>query len=104
MMGIPLTVIIFFAVVVYFVCRAVQRSEQQEIRCVFDFYIAANEILRDEERRWYGFEIADVRTRSGRPANDERSAAARLLRPRRALPPHGRSRCRRRASLLRPRE
>ena len=60
MMGIPPTVIIFFAVVVYFICRAVQRSEQQEIRCVFDFYIAANEILRDEERRWYGFEIADV--------------------------------------------
>jgi hypothetical protein len=56
-MGIPLTVICFFATVVYFVWRAVQRSEQQDVKNIFDFYIAANEILRDEERRWYGFEI-----------------------------------------------
>lgn len=66
MMGIPLTVIIFFAVVVFFVWRAVQRSEQQDIRGIFDFYIAANEILRDEERRWYGFEIAEAIERGDR--------------------------------------
>jgi tetratricopeptide (TPR) repeat protein len=56
-MGIPLTVIFFFATVVYFVWRAVQRSEQQDVKNIFDFYIAANEILRDEEKRWYGFEV-----------------------------------------------
>ena len=55
--GIPLTVIFFFGTVVYFVWRAVQRSEQQDIKHVFDFYIAAHEILRDDEKRWYGFEI-----------------------------------------------
>jgi hypothetical protein len=60
MMGIPLFVIGFFAVVVYFVWRAVQRSEQQDVKNIFDFYIAANEILRDEEKRWYGFEINNV--------------------------------------------
>ncbi|MDT7690068.1 MAG: hypothetical protein QOE46_2827 [Acidobacteriota bacterium] len=60
MMGIPLTVIVFFATVVYFVWRAVQRSEQQDVKNIFDFYIAANEILRDEERRWYGFEVNQV--------------------------------------------
>jgi hypothetical protein len=59
-MGIPLTVIFFFATVVYFVWRAVQRSEQQDIKNVFDFYIAANEILREDEKRWYGFEINNV--------------------------------------------
>jgi hypothetical protein len=59
-MGIPLTVIFFFAAVVYFVWRAVQRSEQQDVKNIFDFYIAANEILRDEEKRWYGFEINNV--------------------------------------------
>ena len=59
-MGIPLTVIVFFATVVYFVWRAVQRSEQQDVKNIFDFYIAANEILRDEEKRWYGFEINSV--------------------------------------------
>ena len=60
MMGIPLFVIVFFAAVVYFVWRAVQRSEQQDVKNIFDFYIAANEILRDEERRWFGFEINNV--------------------------------------------
>ncbi|MDQ3755899.1 MAG: hypothetical protein M3371_14350 [Acidobacteriota bacterium] len=60
MMGIPPTVIFFFATVVYFVWRAVDRSEQHETRRIFDFYLAANEILRDEERRWYGYEIGEV--------------------------------------------
>jgi hypothetical protein len=59
-MGIPPTVIVFFATVVYFVWRAVQRSEQQDVKNIFDFYIAANELLRDEEKRWYGFEITQV--------------------------------------------
>jgi hypothetical protein len=58
--GIPLTVIFFFAAVVYFVWRAVQRSEQQDIKNIFDFYISANEVLRDDEKRWYGFEITQV--------------------------------------------
>src|ERR1051325_4427560 len=56
MMGIPPFVILFFAAVVYFVWRAVQRSEQQDVKNIFDFYIAANEILRDEKKRWDGFE------------------------------------------------
>jgi len=59
-MGIPLTVIVFFATVVYFVWRAVQRSEQQDVKNIFDFYISANELLRDDEKRWYGFEITQV--------------------------------------------
>ncbi|HEX8559007.1 MAG TPA: hypothetical protein VF668_12940 [Pyrinomonadaceae bacterium] len=58
--GIPLTVILFFATVVYFVWRAVQRSEQQDVKNIFDFYVAANEILRDEEKRWFGFEVNQV--------------------------------------------
>ncbi len=57
MIGIPLTVIFFFGTVVYFVWRAVQRSEQQDVKHVFDFYISAHDILRDDEKRWYGFEI-----------------------------------------------
>jgi hypothetical protein len=58
--GIPLTVILFFATVVYFVWRAVQRSEQQDVKNVFDFYVSANEILRDDEKRWFGFEVNHV--------------------------------------------
>jgi len=59
-MGIPAPVIFFFAIVVYFVWRAVKHSEDEQTRNIFRFYGAANEILRDDERRWYGFEIADV--------------------------------------------
>ncbi|HKP72060.1 MAG TPA: hypothetical protein VJT82_03920 [Pyrinomonadaceae bacterium] len=60
LMGIPPTVIFFFATVVYFVWRAVDRSEQHETRRIFDFYLAANEILREDDRRWFGFELTEV--------------------------------------------
>jgi len=60
LMGIPPTVIVFFAVVVYFVWRAVDRSEQHETRRIFEFYLSAHEILRDDDRRWYGFEIGEA--------------------------------------------
>jgi len=60
LMGIPPTVIIFFTTVVYFVWRAVDRSEQHETRRIFDFYLAAGDVLREDERRWFGFEITEV--------------------------------------------
>jgi hypothetical protein len=60
MLGIPPTVLVFFSVIIYFVWRAVDRSEQHETRRVFEFYLAAHEILRDDERRWYGFELSEV--------------------------------------------
>ena len=59
-MGIPFSVIIFFAIVTYFIWRAVQQTERQDTGRVFEFYIRANEILRSEEQRWYGYEIAEV--------------------------------------------
>ncbi|MFL6228940.1 MAG: hypothetical protein ACJ741_09185 [Pyrinomonadaceae bacterium] len=60
LMGLPLTVIIFFAIVAFFVWRAIDRSEQHETRRIFEFYLAAHEILRDDDRRWFGFEINEV--------------------------------------------
>jgi len=59
-MGIPFSVIIFFATVTFFIWRAVQHTEHQETGRIFEFYIAANDVLRDEERHWFGFEIAEV--------------------------------------------
>jgi hypothetical protein len=60
LMGLPMSVIIFFAVVAFFVWRAVDRSEQHETRRAFEFYLSAHEILREDERRWFGFEINEV--------------------------------------------
>ena len=59
-MGIPASVLVFFSVVTFFIWRAVQRSEHQETGRIFEFYVRANDILREEERRWYGFEISQV--------------------------------------------
>lgn len=66
LMGIPVSVIVFFAIVTYFIWRAVQRTEHQETGRIFEFFIAANNILRDEDRRWFGFEISEVIERGER--------------------------------------
>jgi hypothetical protein len=68
-MGLPLSVIIFFAAVTYFIWRAVQHSEGEDTRRIFEFYLRANDILRGEDRRWYGFEIASVIERGERVAH-----------------------------------
>lgn len=59
-MGIPVTVIVFFAVVTYFVWRAAQKSDNRQLGRVFEFYLSANDILSQEERSWFGFEIAEA--------------------------------------------
>lgn len=69
MIGIPFSVVIFFAIVAYFIWRIVQKSEQQETTHIFEFYISANDILRDEDRHWYGFEITEVIARGERILN-----------------------------------
>ena len=35
-------------------------GSRNETREIFEFYLSANEILRDDERRWYGFEIKEA--------------------------------------------
>jgi tetratricopeptide (TPR) repeat protein len=65
-MGIPFSVIIFFAAITFFIWRTVQHNEHQETGRIFEFYIAASDVLRDEERHWFGFEIAEVLERGER--------------------------------------
>jgi hypothetical protein len=36
------------------------------VREVFEFYLSANEVLRDDERRWFGFEVHEVINRGER--------------------------------------
>ena len=66
LMGFPMTIIIFLALVGYFVYRAISRTELGEVRGIFEFYLEANEILRDDERRWYGYEIQEKINRGER--------------------------------------
>ncbi|HVF23084.1 MAG TPA: hypothetical protein VM941_08420, partial [Pyrinomonadaceae bacterium] len=37
-----------------------RRAQMREVERIFEFYVAADAILREEERRWYGFEISEV--------------------------------------------
>jgi hypothetical protein len=46
--------------VVFVVWLCARRAQAREVERIFDFYIAADAILREEDRRWYGFEIAEV--------------------------------------------
>jgi hypothetical protein len=58
--GFSPAIIVLFLVAGLIIWRTMRRSEYQEAEKVFEFYIAADDVLRDEGRQWYGFEIADV--------------------------------------------
>ena len=50
-------VLLWRILVIWIVAR---HTQTREVERIFDFYVAADAILREEERRWYGFEIAEV--------------------------------------------
>jgi tetratricopeptide (TPR) repeat protein len=56
----PMVVIFFFGVFAYFLWKAFSQPAHKGIREVFEFYLAANEILRDDDRRWFGFEVQNA--------------------------------------------
>ena len=58
--GLPSLFMVFVTGVVLIVWLFAKRAQTREVERIFDFYIAADAILREEERRWYGFEIAEV--------------------------------------------
>jgi hypothetical protein len=58
--NIPVFVIFFFGIFAYFVVKMLSSSSGNETREIFEFYLAANDILRDDDRRWYGFEIKEA--------------------------------------------
>ena len=53
-------VIFFFGIFAYFLWKTFSQPSRNETREIFEFYLAANEILRDDERRWFGFEVQEV--------------------------------------------
>ena len=58
--GLSPVIMVFVTGVVLVVWLFARRAQAREIERIFEFYIAAEAILREEERRWYGFEIAEV--------------------------------------------
>ncbi|HEU0253974.1 MAG TPA: hypothetical protein VFR12_13150 [Pyrinomonadaceae bacterium] len=58
--GLSPVLMVFVTGVVFVVWLFARRAQAREVERIFDFYVAADAILREEERRWYGFEIAEV--------------------------------------------
>lgn len=56
----PTFVVFFFGIFAYFLWKTFSQPARSGTREIFEFYLAANEILRDDERRWFGFEIQEV--------------------------------------------
>ena len=77
--NIPVFVIFFFGIFAYFVVKMFATSSGGETREIFEFYLAANDILRDDDRRWYGFEIKEAIDR-GEAILQRMSAAPPLVR------------------------
>ncbi|HEY0367456.1 MAG TPA: hypothetical protein VGC73_13380 [Pyrinomonadaceae bacterium] len=58
--GVPPMIMVLFTGMFLVVWLFARRAHAREVERLFDFYIAADAVLREEERRWYGFEIAEV--------------------------------------------
>jgi hypothetical protein len=58
--GLPAFVIFFLGAFSFFLWKLFASGAASDTRKIFEFYLAANEILRDDDRRWYGFEVHDA--------------------------------------------
>ena len=58
--GLSPVIMVFFFGVILVIWIVARHTQSREVERIFDFYVAADAILREEERRWYGFEIAEV--------------------------------------------
>jgi hypothetical protein len=61
--GFPIFLLAFFGALAFFVWKVFTGETRTETRRVFEFYLAANDILRDDERRWFGFEVKEAAAR-----------------------------------------
>ena len=58
--GLSPVIMVFVTSVAMVIWLCARRAQARDVERVFDFYIAADAILREEDRRWYGFEIAEA--------------------------------------------
>lgn len=62
----PMFVIFFFGIFAYFLWKTFSQPSRGGTREIFEFYLSANEVLRDDERRWFGFEVQEIINRGER--------------------------------------
>ena len=59
-------VIFFFGIFAYFLWKTFSQPSRGGTREIFEFYLSANEVLRDDERRWFRFEVQEIINRGER--------------------------------------
>lgn len=69
-MGFPIFLLAFFGALAFFVWKVFTGESRTETRRIFEFYLAANDILRDDEKRWFGFEVREAASRGERILRD----------------------------------
>ncbi|MFL6466981.1 MAG: hypothetical protein ACJ72Z_03395 [Pyrinomonadaceae bacterium] len=72
--NIPIFVVFFFGVFAYFMAKLISPGGRTRTRGIFEFYLSANEILREDMRRWYGFEINETISRGEQILKEMRHA------------------------------
>ncbi len=58
--GFPVFMLVFFGALAFFIWKVFVAESRGETRRIFEFYLGANEILRDDDRRWFGFEVKEA--------------------------------------------
>ena len=58
--GIEPFLLFFVGGLAFFIWKVFSAEGRHETRRIFEFYLSANEILREDDRRWYGFEIQET--------------------------------------------
>lgn len=61
--GFPVFLLAFFGALAFFVWKVFTSESRTETRRIFEFYLVANEIVRDDDRRWFGFEMREAAER-----------------------------------------
>lgn len=60
MANFPVFLLFFIGILTFFIWKVFSADGRNETRRIFEFYLSANEILREDDRRWYGFEIQEA--------------------------------------------
>jgi len=58
--GFPVFLLFFIGVLTFFIWKVFSADRRNDTRRIFEFYLSANEILRDDDRRWFGFEMQET--------------------------------------------
>jgi hypothetical protein len=66
--GFPMFLLFFLGVIIFFFYKIFGGQQKQlgGTHEIFEFFLSANDILRDDERRWFGFEVQEIIQRGER--------------------------------------